>query len=438
MTGKRRILTDLRLDKIAAVNKPCQEHAKAVMFKNDASDIATVDDLEKAIMKRDYSADERQAMADAGTALPDGSFPISDVADLKNAIQAYGRASDKAKAKAHIVTRARALDAIDQLPDDWNIEKMIQKVADLCSAGNGGAPQFGDIFKTQDECTKLWDARDTLWPLVNSVSESLNSIVLDTSMSAQVREQGIHKSVDDFLNVVREKAPQVQTELGKLVCAGKSGGTKETKMTEAEKIADLEKQLAKAKQDAEDLKDGGKDEAMEDANGKITAKGQAFIAKHATEDEVLKVGEVSIRKSQTDASVFAMMKAQQVEITKANDRAELATLEKRAADEFSHLPGTPAEIAGVLKSAALLPDASKEAFEKMMKAHEAMAAKAFDRIGSSGGVVIDMDVKKAAGEFEGKVSEIAKRDNIGNHTAMAKARKEHPELFAKAYPSQAA
>jgi len=45
--------------------------------------------------KRDYSAESREAMADEGYALPDGSYPIKDEADLKNAIQAFGRAKDK-------------------------------------------------------------------------------------------------------------------------------------------------------------------------------------------------------------------------------------------------------------------------------------------------------------------------------------------------------
>ena len=73
--------------------------------------------------KRDFSADERQDAADAGQALPDGSYPIKTVADLKNAIQAFGRAKDPAKVKQHIITRARALGAIDQLPEGWNVKK---------------------------------------------------------------------------------------------------------------------------------------------------------------------------------------------------------------------------------------------------------------------------------------------------------------------------
>lgn len=70
-------------------------------------------------VKRDYGTDKRDEYAKKGWALPDGSFPIRDVGDLHNAVSAYGRAADKEAAKAHIVKRARALGAVDQLPDGW-------------------------------------------------------------------------------------------------------------------------------------------------------------------------------------------------------------------------------------------------------------------------------------------------------------------------------
>ena len=69
--------------------------------------------------KRDYSTAARERMAESGTAMPDGSFPIGNRADLMNAIRSVGRAKDYAAARAHIVRRARALNAMDMLPEDW-------------------------------------------------------------------------------------------------------------------------------------------------------------------------------------------------------------------------------------------------------------------------------------------------------------------------------
>jgi uncharacterized membrane protein YkoI len=70
-------------------------------------------------LKRAYTEESRNAMAKAGQALPDGSYPIKDEADLRNAIQAYGRAKDKTAAKAHIMKRALALGLEDLIPMNW-------------------------------------------------------------------------------------------------------------------------------------------------------------------------------------------------------------------------------------------------------------------------------------------------------------------------------
>lgn len=74
-------------------------------------------------LKREFSSGERDKAAEKGAALPDGSFPIKSEQDLKNAMQAIGRAKDKAAARAHIIKRARALGLTDQLPDGWTGEK---------------------------------------------------------------------------------------------------------------------------------------------------------------------------------------------------------------------------------------------------------------------------------------------------------------------------
>lgn len=68
---------------------------------------------------RDFSQKERKDAADKGQAKSDGSFPIKNAADLKNAIKAVGRAKNPAAAKAHIKKRAKALGLEQLLPKDW-------------------------------------------------------------------------------------------------------------------------------------------------------------------------------------------------------------------------------------------------------------------------------------------------------------------------------
>lgn len=68
---------------------------------------------------KEFSGDKRKKLAKEGKARSDGSFPIESVQDLKNAIQAIGRAKNPAAAKAHIKRRARALGLFNLVPADW-------------------------------------------------------------------------------------------------------------------------------------------------------------------------------------------------------------------------------------------------------------------------------------------------------------------------------
>lgn len=84
--------------------------------RREAATIAVWDPL----IGRSFSAEQRDAMARKGHALPDGSFPIANASDLRNAIKAQGRAKNAAAAKRHIIKRAKALGATDLLPDGWS------------------------------------------------------------------------------------------------------------------------------------------------------------------------------------------------------------------------------------------------------------------------------------------------------------------------------
>lgn len=69
--------------------------------------------------KRDFTQAQRDAAADSGAAMPDGSFPIKNGEDLGNAIHLAGHAKNPAAARAHIKRRAAALGMSDQIPDTW-------------------------------------------------------------------------------------------------------------------------------------------------------------------------------------------------------------------------------------------------------------------------------------------------------------------------------
>jgi hypothetical protein len=68
---------------------------------------------------RDFKQKERKNLADKGSALPDGSFPIKTVQDLKNAIRLAGNSKDPAAAKRHIKRMARKLGVENLIPAGW-------------------------------------------------------------------------------------------------------------------------------------------------------------------------------------------------------------------------------------------------------------------------------------------------------------------------------
>lgn len=344
--ARGRILHEISLDKIAAVDFPCQDPARA------------------AIIKRSYTENQRKEMAAKGQALPDGSFPVANESDLHNAIQAIGRASDKAAAKAHIIARAKDLGAVDTLPEAWNVS--ITKEEDMTDAEKMAALQ-----KSVDEMTS-----------------------------------NLAKAVADLAKANSDHA-----------------------VTSTE--------LAKAKKDLEDLKDGGADDAMEDKDGKVTKKGLDFLAKHAPAgaDEILKVGDASISKRAVGDQTFAFMKAQQLEIAKERELRVDAEMSKRAESDFGSLVGTAAEKGAILKHLSTAPESVQKAADAIFKAAEKATKSAFETAGTGGGHGIPADLAKARQDFMAKVNEIKSRDKISKTDALSKAASEHPALY-KAYQGE--
>jgi hypothetical protein len=115
----------------------------------------------KAEFSTDYedfafiSATVRKRLAKAGQALPDGSFPIRNISDLRNAIQSYGRTtkSKRASVRRHIIKRARDLKKYDMVPQEWksassegitaSLEAMRTKIESL-SASSPATPEGDD------------------------------------------------------------------------------------------------------------------------------------------------------------------------------------------------------------------------------------------------------------------------------------------------------
>ena len=125
----KRIMRRFRMNEISAVDSPAQKHARMAIMKRD--DSADHDDSAyEKLTKRTFTAEERQAAAASGAAMPGGRYPISNRSDLENAIHAVGRGKGShAAIRTHIISRARALDATSLLPEDWKAAKALTKTS---------------------------------------------------------------------------------------------------------------------------------------------------------------------------------------------------------------------------------------------------------------------------------------------------------------------
>ena len=94
-----------------------------------------VEDDTEAALFADYSQDKREEYARKGWALPSGAYPIANVADLRRAIKAYGRATkeDKPKVRRLIMRRARGLHKADLIPPTWLSVSIEERHADLAA-----------------------------------------------------------------------------------------------------------------------------------------------------------------------------------------------------------------------------------------------------------------------------------------------------------------
>lgn len=171
--------------------------------------------------KRKFSREQREKLADRGHALPDGSFPITTVADLSNAVAAFGRAGNKSAARSHIVKRAKALGRLDLLPETWNIAKDTVKVS---STKPGQGQPHVEALMEHDLTGLPDDVRETVEKALTDGADAVERVA---ALEAQVAE------LTPDPDPVTEADPVVQAEIQK----------------QADKIVALEKQVA-ASEDA--------------------------------------------------------------------------------------------------------------------------------------------------------------------------------------------
>lgn len=164
--------------------------------------ITDVDSIDELQLKQ-FTAGERKTAAKKGQAMPGGGFPIENESDLKNAIQAVGRASDPAAAKAHIRKRAKALGLTNLLPDSWKSDM---------NAGNdpskGGVNMPLELTKeeldqqVEDRVNAAIKERDAQWEARLSKSEERAHTLECERLASKLEDDGHAPAVIEFAKEV--------------------------------------------------------------------------------------------------------------------------------------------------------------------------------------------------------------------------------------------
>jgi hypothetical protein len=188
------------------------------------------EDEEDEVAKRDFSPKQRERAAEDGDALPDGSYPIANKGDLRNAIQAYGRAKDKARVKAHIVSRARALGALDQLPDDWAVSKALTALDVLAKYLIDQEATVSETDNTEktDAAAKV----DVIEKTDNTGDSTTDVTVTKTELTALI-EDAITKAIQPY----QERVDALKAEVAEVKALPQPGGPVRTRTTATTAVA---------------------------------------------------------------------------------------------------------------------------------------------------------------------------------------------------------
>ena len=199
---------------------------------------------------------------------------------------------------------------------------------------------------------------------------------------------------------------------------------------ELAKAESLAKMSDAAKTYMKSLDDAGKAKFMSLSPADQEAKASA-VKKN---DETLELHGQTIQKSAVGDGMFAILKAQSVEIAKmqedvakARGEAEIQVLAKRADDELAALPGDRLAKARILKASDALTAEDKTVFDQMLKAANSSLAKAFTSVGKNGAK--EVSEGSAEDQLQKKAVEIAKRDSVTVEKAYETAITENPDLY---------
>ena len=312
------------------------------------------------IEKREFSTQQRVAAAEAGAALPDGSYPIKTVEDLRNAISAFGRAKNQAAVARHIQRRARALDATNLLPDSG-------KLADLLGKNDSAG---------EDQTAETTAARED------------QSMTQQSNQAADVT--AVEKKFEEQIASLTKRAERAEALAS---------------LPEAHRVY---------------AKSLGTSDEVDSFVASSETERNTTVAKAAESNAIVytSMDGTSYRKND-DSRLVKMareMDEEKKKRMKMEQEAYKADLEKRAA-ELAHIPGDLNARVALLKGIDSLQAEERAVAVSALKAQNDRLGKSFQTIGTSSAPSADENLDP----LDSLASDIAKRDGISFEKAYAKA-----------------
>lgn len=414
----KRVLNRIRLDKIAAVDKPCQEHAVVAIIKRAPEpgenappaivkatfqEALNAELLDKLVCDTFWEAFENQwAVREAfKTALTDelaaGGDGETAAAGFTAAMQTIATSAAQAARQAASTAVPDLTAAVEDAVSKWlqtqqqeNPMKIISKAA-LASA----VASFTLAKSSAAEMAAITDAAVEFGAL-DALDGQPELLAIATAKAAAQKSEDLAKEV-----AVLKMAPAIRKHYDGL--------------SADQQAAFIAKSAA-------------------DQQAEVDALETADPVVHKCLDGTV------IRKSD-GAAVLATAKrndALSKEVGELREGNAAGAIEKRAKSDYPNVALSVAT--DMLKSAAQLGEATDagKAIIASLNTMNKGASNLFKSLGSSAVPAVGETLQKARQDFDTEVAKVAREDKIGMADAMSKVRADRPDLFEAAYPETAA
>lgn len=409
----KRVLNRIRLDKIAAVDLPCQEHATVAIVKR-----APAPGAPPAIVKKTFAEALNAQLV---------SEKVSDT---------FWRAFENQWAVKDAFRTALTDELAEGGDGSEATAGFVQAMEDLASAAANAARNAASTADTDLEAA----VEDAVSKFMLQHQEQPMKISTKAQLQKAVADFNPETSPVAHVGIIQKAAKDLNAE-DELPADGPLAKSKET--VDPAEFAKVKRDLAIAKMsgDTKTYFEGLDDDAQTSFLAKSEADQAAAVAKANAADPVVYTMDdgTEVRKS---AGAFAVTMAKRADA----DAKRIAELEKgqtstaldtRATTEFPNVAKGTA--VAMLKSARQLGEDTDEGKDvlKSLKAMNDGSTRLFKSLGSTETPEVPESLAKARTDFDAEVAKVAREEKIPLAEAMSKVRNERPDLVKAAYPETA-